>query len=169
MRKTTLTALFVVLSHHAAAQAAPEKLVLSPPPGFKVVHEDRLPDIVVVQMVPASQSRDVWTEKLIVTTTQDRGRGTLSQVRSDLERQLRDVGCKEVKSTQVSQSTERGFESAVWYQSCSANPPRGMPELLLFKAIRGAEAMHVIAFTFNRAPTPEQLASRVKALRDAHL
>jgi hypothetical protein len=156
--------ILVMLAPAAQAQLVNENLLVAMPEGYKVGWQDRKPDHLINEMVPAGQTVENWTEMVTVRIFFNR-KSTPDAYRAQLEKAWT-AACPKTMSQPVAQGPERGYAAAVWMQVCFDNPQTGKPEHTFFKAIAGNDSFYVVEKAFKYAPAREEVVKWTRYLKD---
>jgi hypothetical protein len=167
-RNLSVLCLAALVSLCSIAQPQGETLPVNAPDGYKVVTQIRKGQIATVEMLPAAESLDTWTEMLTMQTFFGLKAATPSKFRELMETQWK-KSCNVSESYKVAETVERGYPIAVWYLSCDRNVQSGKPELTWFKAVQGNDSFYVVQKAFRFEPTNEQMKPWIEYLRDIRL
>lgn len=164
MRKIVVLAIFLSLAHHAVAQVPSESLLFTTPSAYKTVTDVQKGDMHIREYIPKSESLPAWTEMLTVQTFRNMA-ATPKQFRETMGAMLKQA-CKENGMFPISESTENGYSTAVWFQACEYSEKLPRDELTWIKVIKGKEAFYVVQKAFRFQPEPEQTEPWIKYLKN---
>ncbi len=152
MRHAAFFALFAVLLAAAPPVRAAERLLVPELPGWKVAdtHNDAIAD--VTELVPGTETADVWTRRLTIQAYRTTAM-TATQFLDGLVPRTREV-CDGFAAGPVVAAPVAGADGAGARRTISCGTYRGdgRGSFTLFFAIRGRAALYVLARVWRGAP-----------------
>ena len=159
-----LVLLLILTTSPVFAELKKENLLHGMPDGYKVGHQSRKGNNLIVEMVPANETVQNWTEMLTVNITF--GNLPVTPVKySELMKDMWGKSCPDSGGSMIASGKENGYPFAVWILSCQHNPSSGKPEWTLFKAIKGNDSFYVVQKAWRREPTKNKIKDWMQHLR----
>lgn len=129
-----------------------ENLLQGMPAGYKVDYQDRLGDMLLVEMVPEHETVEDWSEMVttqiifggLPVTTEEFYRNMASRWKATCE----DAGEQLIKSGE-----ENGYPFTFWLLTCRAQ----QSEFTWFKAIKGNDSFYLVQKAWKWEPTEEEI------------
>lgn len=151
----------------AKAQAPVENLLFHVPENYKSASKVQKENVRGEEFLPISESIATWTEMLTVQAFRNVD-VSVKEFRLRMEGSFK-RSCKESASASVSEASEFGYDTAVWMQTCEYANKLPKDEIVVFKAIRGKEALYVIQKAFRYEPAVDKLTPWVDYMRKIRL
>ena len=134
-----------------AAQAN-EKLIAAAPPGYKVSSEKKSAAMMTVEMLPAGETRETWTEMFTSLTFPAMGDVSPAQYRSRMQ-QVWESYCPGGEYAKLKEGVEHGYPALTWLWKCPPGGRTGKPEWSWVKAIQGRENLYSVQRAFKFEPS----------------
>jgi hypothetical protein len=148
----------------AGAGLENENLLITAPPGYKVGFNDKKPNMVMTEFVPAKETVENWTEMVTVQVFFGL-KTTPQQFMEGMEKDWR-AACPEAPEAHtVADAAENGYPTRVWLLHCPKNPQSGKPEITWFKAVQGNDSFYLVQKAFRFEPSKEQITRWMGYLR----
>jgi hypothetical protein len=140
----------------ASADLDNENLLVTAPPGYKVGFNDKKPNMVMTEFVPAKETVENWTE--MVTVQVFFGLNvTPEQFMDEMDKSWR-AACPQASDAHtVADAPENGYPTRVWLLDCPKNPQSGKPEITWFKGLQGKDSFYLVQKAFRFEPSKEQI------------
>ena len=172
-RRASLRAAIALLAALALALPAEGKLIgenllFEMPAGYKISREENNAKRWRREMVPAEQSAEKWTTRIIVQVLHRRGDMAPAAYEAQVRTNLLET-CPSAEYHPIRDGFERGYRFSFWLLYCDLNTATGSPEYTYFKALQGRDALYVIQKTFSRRLERWQIPQVARLLFDAHL
>ncbi len=155
--------LALLFAASAAAQLVNENLLVELPPGYKIAFPTKKNNMLMNEMVPASETVDNWTEMVTVQiffglkTTPEQFAGRLNNGWL--------ASCPGSSATTVVSAVENGYPALLWLLDCPRNPATGKPEMTWVKAVAGNDSFYVVQKAFRFSPSKDQVVQWTKFLK----
>jgi len=147
-----------------SAQFRDENLLQSIPPGYKIDHQIKKGNMILMEMVPEGESVKKWTEMITTNIYLGLKTVTLESYRAEME-QMWGAVCKGSQFGQITKGKENGYPFSLWYQICPMNLSTGKPEYTWFKAIKGNDSFYVVQKAFKFKPPEQQQNKMIQYFR----
>ena len=145
-----------------------ENLLLDLPNGYKVDFQTKQGNMIMVEMVPQSETVNNWSE--MVTTQIFIGlKNTMPETFQSSMQIMWSNSCQNAQFASVAQGIEYGYPYSIWIQSCPYNVSSGKQEITLFKAIKGNDSFYLVQKAFKFAPTQEQVTQWINYFRSVRV
>ncbi|WP_421999718.1 hypothetical protein [Reyranella sp.] len=145
------------LSSQAQQKLEGENLLLAPPAGFKMAFRGSRDDVGIFEWVPNGETLEDWTEMMTVQVFKDRPdldpKDFLAKIQTRWQAE-----CNGSASAPVTAERINGYTAATMLLRCPLLPSTGKPEMTMFRAIKGKDALYLVQRAVRAADTPEQVA-----------
>ena len=145
------------------AQLVNENLLVVVPPGYKIDYQNKKPNSLMNEMVPAAKRVNDWTEMVTVQIFYN-----LKATPEQFEATLANAWIARLSrrdAAPVVSGPENGYPAGVWLLSCPKNPVTGKPEITWVKIVQGNDSLYVVQKAFKFAPSKDQVVQWMKYLR----
>jgi hypothetical protein len=160
----SIVILLLLITSAAYAELKGENLLHGLPDGYKVGHQSRNGNNLIVEMVPKNETVHNWTEML--TTNITFGNLAVTPVKySELMKAMWKKSCPGSGGSLITSGAENGYPFAVWMLVCPNNPSSGKPEWTWFKAIKGNDSFYVVQKAWRSEPPQEDVSNWMKHFR----
>ncbi len=163
MRHLSATLLLGALIAPASAQLVNENLLVTVPPGYKIDFQDKKPNSLMNEMVPAAESVNNWTEMVTVQIfyhLKAAPEQFVDKVASGWK-----ASCPGASTSTIASGPENGYPAGVWLLKCPKNPSTGKPEITWIKAMQGNDSFYVVQKAFKFTPSNDEVVQSMKYLR----
>ena len=142
-----LIAAFMATS--CVAQALKDENMLSTlPQGFVVGHQERSAHANIMELVPAGETVETWTQMITLQTFYGLGGVSPDTFASGLGNRWKEV-CTSGEAAKVRDDVERGYPISIWVFTCPTNPRTNKPENMFLKAIQGQDSLYIVQYAFR--------------------
>lgn len=146
------------------AELKNENLIHELPVGYKVGHQNRNGNNLIVEMIPKNETIQNWTEMLTINITY--GNLPITPIKySEAMNDMWKKSCPGAEGSTIASGEENGYLFAVWMLICQNNPASGKPEWTWFKAIKGNDSFYVIQKAWRSEPLQQDVSKWMKQLR----
>jgi hypothetical protein len=147
----------------AHAQLVNENLLVAVPPGYKIDFQDKKPNSLMNEMVPAAETVNNWTEMVTVQIFYNM-KTAPEQFVDKMVSGLK-ASCPGANSSAIASGPENGYPAGVWLLNCPKNPATGKPEITWVKAVQGNDSFYVVQKAFKFMPSKDEIVQWMKYLR----
>jgi hypothetical protein len=150
------------------AQLKDETLVATIPTGFKIGSQTNHDRVTTLEWIKESESLQNWTEMVTVQVDRGSNKTTAPQF-------LQGIGtkwlhaCKDSVANQKPDAEANGYPISMLLVHCPLNATTGKPETIVFRVIKGNDALYSIQKTFKFDPSSEQLKQIMKYLNGVNV
>jgi hypothetical protein len=152
----------------ALADMQDENFQAGLPQGYKIGFNARNEKMSITEMVPAAETVENWTEMVTVQIFFGPPVIAPESFESEMVKGWR-AACPGSEYKRIRQGSENGYPFLLWLLSCESNPATGKPEIVWFKAVRGADSLYLLQKAFKFEPSKAQIEQTMKHFREAQV
>jgi hypothetical protein len=150
------------------AQLKDETLVATIPTGFKIGSQTNHDRVTTLEWIKESESLQNWTEMVTVQVDRSGNKATPPQLLQGIGTKWL-LACKDGVANQKPDAEANGYPTSMLLLHCPLNTATGKPETIVFRVIKGNDALYSIQKTFKFDPSNEQLKQIMKYLNGVNV